>query len=78
MEYLLGKSSQLSQSEVSCIGKTFMLPKHQPKGPPPYLQTLFTKIGRLIVDMIALIMGFNSSEYVDDITLVLLSIFTLR
>ena len=53
-----------------------MVPEHQPKGPSPYLQTFFTDIGRLIVDMISLIMGFNSSEYVDDVTLVLLSIFT--
>lgn len=34
-------------------------------------------MGRLIVDMISLVMGFNTSEYVDEVTLVLLSIFTL-
>ena len=50
--------------------------KHQPKGPPPYLKDFFTDIGRLIIDMISQIMAFTSSEYVDDITLVLLSIFT--
>lgn len=53
-----------------------MLEKHQPKGPPSYLQTFFIDMGRLIVDMISLVMGFNTSEYVDEITLVLLSIFT--
>jgi len=37
MGYLLEKASQLSQSEVSHLGQIFMLPKHQPKGPPPYL-----------------------------------------
>ena len=76
MAYLLEKASQLSKLEVTRIAQTFMLPKHQPKGPPPYLQAFFTETGRLIVDIISLIMGFNSSEYVDDITLVLLSIFT--
>lgn len=54
-----------------------MEPKHQPKGPPPYLHTFFIDIGKLIVDMISLIMGFNSGEYVDDVTLVSLPIFTL-
>ena len=73
---LLEKSTKLSQSELNRIRQTFMLQKHQTKGPPPYLQTFFIDIGRLIVDMISLIMGFNSSEYVDDVTLVLLSIFT--
>jgi len=53
-----------------------MEPKHQPKGPPPYLQAFFTDIGKLMVDMISLIMGFNPGEYVDDVTLLLLSIFT--
>lgn len=76
MGYLLEKSSQFSQSELTRIYQMFMEPKHQPKGPPPYLQAFFTDIGKIIVDRIALIMGFNSSEYVDDITLVLLSIFT--
>jgi len=54
----------------------FMLPNYQPTAPPPYLQTFFTETGRLIVDIISMIMGFNTNEYVDDITLVFLSIFT--
>jgi len=54
----------------------FMLPNYQPTAPPPYLQTFFTETSRLIVDMISMIMGFNTIQYVDDITLVLLSIFT--
>lgn len=53
-----------------------MIPTHQPKGSPPYLHIFFNETGRLIVDMISFIFGFRSSEYVDDITLVLLSIFT--
>ena len=76
MGYLLEKSTKILQSELIHICQTFMLEKHQPKGPPPYVQTFFTDMGKLIVDMIALVMVFNTSEYVDDITLVLLSIFT--
>jgi len=53
-----------------------MSPKHQPKDPPPYLHAFFTETGRFIVDMISSVLGFRSSEYVDDIILVLLSKFT--
>ena len=41
------------------------------------MQTFFIDMGRLIVDMISLVMGFNTSEFFDELTLVLLSIFTL-
>ena len=53
-----------------------MLQEHQPKGPPPYGYTFFIDMGRLILNMISSIMGFNTSEYVDKLTLVLLLIFT--
>jgi len=76
MGFLLEKASQLPNSEITRIAQMFMIPMHQPKGPPPYLCAFFTKTGKLILDMISLILGFRSSEYVDDITLVLLSIFT--
>lgn len=76
MGYLLEKAPQLSQSELIHICQMFMDPKHQPKGPPPYMQVFFTDTGKLIIDMIASITGFNFGEYVDEVTLVLLSIFT--
>lgn len=76
MGYLLEKSPQLSQSELTRICQMFMDTKHQPKGPPPYMHAFFTDTRKIIVDVIASIMGFNSREYVDKITLVLLSIFT--
>jgi len=77
MGFLLEKASQLPSSEITRIAQMFMSPKHQPKGPPPYLHTFFTETGKLILDMISFVLGFRSSEYVDDITLVLLFIFTL-
>ena len=54
-----------------------MLPENQPKGPPPYGFAYFTELGKLILNMISFVMGFNTSEYVDHLTLVLLFIFTL-
>jgi len=38
---------------------------------------LFNETGRIILDMISVILGFRSSEYVDEIVLVMLSTFTL-
>lgn len=73
---LLEKSTKLSQAKLNHLYQTFILKKHQPKGPPPYMKTFFTNMGRLIVDMMSLVMGFKTNEYVDELTLVLLSIFT--
>lgn len=49
-----------------------------PKDPPPYLTCFFTDIGKYIVNMIISIMSFNTTELVDELTLVLISIFTPR
>ena len=76
MGELLEKSSKLSHEELNRLFQNFMLPEHQPKGPPTYGYTFFTDFGRLILNMISSIMGFNTSEYVDQLALVLLSIFT--
>jgi len=73
---LLEKSVKLSQEELTRLCQIFMSPKHQLDDPPPYMQTFFTYMGQLIIDMISSIMGFNTSEFVDELTLVLLSIFT--
>ena len=75
---LLEKSTKLSQEELNLLCQTFMSPKHQLDGPPPYMQTFLIDMGQLIIDMISLIMGFNNSEFVDESTLVMLSMFTLR
>jgi len=75
IEELLEKSTQLSPETLKLICETFMLPEHQPDGPPPYGHAYFTELGKLILNMISFIMGFNTSEYVDELTLVLLSNF---
>lgn len=41
------------------------------------MSSFFTDTSKIIVDMIAAVMGFNTSEYVDELVLVFLSIFTL-
>lgn len=72
----LKKLSKLSQYELRCLCQTFVDKEHQPKNTLPYLSIFFTDIGKTIVDMIVEIMGFNTSEYVDELALVLISIFT--
>jgi len=76
MGYMLEKARQLSNAKITQVAQMFMKPNHQPQGPPPYLYTWITDTGRLIVDMISRILGFNTSEFFHEITLVLLSLFT--
>jgi len=40
------------------------------------MSVFVTNTGKIIVDMISVVMGFNTSEYVDELTLVMMSIFT--
>jgi len=50
---------------------------HLPKDPPPNLTYFFTEMGQYIVNMIVVVMGFNTREFVDELSLVFMSIFTL-
>ena len=42
MGELLEKYTKLSHEELSRLCQTFMLPEHQPKGPPPYGYIIFS------------------------------------
>jgi len=50
--------------------------KHIPKDPPPYVYTIFSQFGQDIVAMISSILGYTTSEYIDEIILAFMSIFT--
>jgi len=76
MNYLLDKSSELSSSEIARIAKTFMREDCQPTGPPPFLYVHFSEVGKLIVDMISYVLGFKTSEHIDETVLVLLSAYS--
>jgi len=75
MKYLLDEGSKLSSSEIARITKTFMRADCQPKEPPPFLYVHFNEVGKLLVDMISYVLGFKTSEHVDEIVLVLLSAY---
>ena len=53
-----------------------MKPDFHPQGPPPYVHAWFIETDRLILDMISFILGFKTSEFVDETILVMLSMFT--
>lgn len=73
---LLEKSSKLSSSEITQVCQTFIKEKYRPKYPPPYMSCLFTNLGRDIITVIACIFGFTTNEYVEEMTLAYMSIFT--
>lgn len=50
--------------------------KYRSKDPPPYMSSFFTNLGKDIITMIACILGFITSEYVDELALAYMSIFT--
>lgn len=76
MGFLLEQGSQLSSAETTRIAKLFMKLECQLQGPPPYLYVSFNETGRILLDMILVILGFRSSEFVEEMVLVPLSTFT--
>jgi len=62
------------------LGKLFQTfsreEKHIPKDPPPYVATIFSKWGLYILTMMSRALGCSTSEYIDEIILVFMSIYT--
>ena len=75
MKHLLDLASRLSFAEVTRISKTFMPPKFF-SASPPYHHAWFDETGRLIIDMISYILGFITSEIVDETVMSLISMFS--
>jgi len=50
--------------------------KHVPTEPPPYVATIFSPFGQDIVAMISCVLGYTTSEYIDEIILAFVSIST--
>jgi len=76
MKHLLEEASWLLGPKIERIAKTFMKADCQPKEPPPFLYVHFNEVGKLLVDMISYVLGFKTSEHVDETVLVLLSSFS--
>lgn len=76
MGFLLEQGAKLPSLEISRIGQLFMKPDCQPRHPPPFNQAWFNEAGVFITDMISYILGFKTSEHIDETVVVLMSIFT--
>ena len=76
MKFLLDEGPKLSSSEITRIAQIFMRADRQPNEPPPFHYASFNEVGRLVVDMISFVLGFKTSEHIDETILVLMSIFT--
>jgi len=51
--------------------------KHIPKDSPPHVSTIFSPWVHNIVAMISCVLGYTTSEYIDEIILAFMSIYTL-
>lgn len=76
MKHLLEEASWLPSPKIERIAKTFMRADCQPKEHPPFLYVHFNEVGKLLIDMVSYVLSFKTSEYVDEIVLVLLSSFS--
>lgn len=76
MQHLVDQGAKLSNAQITRIAQLFMQPDAQPQRPPPFLHVWFNDIGKVLVNMISYILGYNTSEYVDETVLVMLSMFT--
>jgi len=75
MKHLLDQGSKLSSAEIGRIANLFMRPDSQPRDSHPFHQVYFNEVGRTVIDMISYVLGFRTSEYVDETILAVMSIF---
>jgi len=74
---LLDLYPKLNSTRLAQLFQTFIVEeKHIPNNPPPYVETIFSPWGRNIVAMISCVLGYSTSEYIDEIILALMSIYT--
>ncbi len=74
---LLDQYPKLSTSRLAQLFQSFIREeKHIPNGPPPYVATIFSKWLQNIVTMISCVLGYSTSEYIDELILYFMSIYT--
>jgi len=67
-----------SPARLAELIQTFIIEeKYTPKDPPPYVAAIFSPLGRNIVSMISCVLGYSTSEYIDEIILAFMSIYIL-
>ena len=76
MNNLLDQASKFPSAEIDRIAKFFMPPECYSRFTILYLHVAFTEEGKMIIDMISYILGFRTSEIVDEIVFAFMSMFT--
>jgi len=70
---------KLSPARLDQIIQTYIVEeKYTPKDPPPYVYTIFSPFGKDILAMISSVLGYTTSEYIDEIILAFIPIYTPR
>lgn len=75
---LLDLYPKLSSAKLAQLFQTFIVEeKHIPNDPPPYVVAIFSPWSQNIVAMISCVLGYSTSEYIDEIILAFMSIYIL-
>jgi len=75
---LLDQYSKLSLSKLAQIFQTFIVEeRYIPEDPPPYVSAMFFERGKQIITMISCVLGYSTDEFVDELVLAFMSIYTL-
>jgi len=78
IEDMLDQYPKLSPTKLAQLFQTFIREKkHIPEDSPPYVSAFFSPWGQNIVAMISCVLGYSRSEYIDEIILAFMSIYTL-
>jgi len=74
---LLDQFPKITTAKLVEMFQTFIREeRHIPKDPPPYVTAIFSPLGQDIVAMISSVLGYTTSEYIDEIILAFMSIYT--
>lgn len=77
MMHLLDQGGKLSNAQITKINQLFIESGSQTVRTPPISHVYLNELGRVLMDMISYILGYRSTEYIDEIILVLMSVFSL-
>jgi len=76
MQHLLDQAGKLSSAQITRITQLFIQSDSQPVRSPPFLHVHLNEVGKILMDMISYTLGYNTTEYVDETILVMLSMFS--
>ena len=73
---LIKKGGKLSSAQIVKINQLFIQSGSETMRYPPVANAYLNELGKLLVDMISYVLGYRTSEHVDETILAMLSIFS--